>query len=193
MKTKFFAILMIMCMLVTGFSSVPVYAMDSDTEAVLTESEAATRASSNVVSVGYAEVKPFIREELFFENHTDYPQPNSENVINIPDVRTANDARVHRLIFKVWFAKDIDDRGIGNVKLTIYVTTSNNKTLTSNYVVTDKVVDGSGTSTEGQFFIEGVSMNDVVSVRFDASTAPGVTSNGNFRSIYVYKADVYCD
>ncbi len=189
MKKGFFAVLMAICMMVTSFTTIPVYAMNSETS----QEESITRASNSVVSVGYAEVKPFIRNEFFFRNHTDYPQENSENVISIPNVRTANDARAHRLIFKVWFAKDNSDKGIGNVKLTIYVTTSDNRTLTSNYVVTDKVLDASRSSTEGQFFIEGVRANEVVSVRFDASTAPGVTSNGNYRSIYVYKADVYCD
>lgn len=193
---KIFAMVMTLCMLVSGISVIPAYAMEVEPNTVATtaiESEVAVAAISDPVEVGYAEVKPYIRDEFFFRNHTDYPQENDENVINLPRVQTADDARVHRLIFKVWFAKDFNDTGLGDVQLTIYVTTSDNRTLTSNSVRTNKVAAGNNEQTEGQFFIEGVSMDEIVDIKFDASTPAGVTSNGNFRSIYVYKADVYCD
>ena len=155
------------------------------------------RISRGTTYIPYATlINNYFTESNFFKNTTDATQPNGF-IFELNDIKVSNDPRVHRLIFRFNFSKSFLDNGIGNVKMTVYARKGNGQILKSNSISTpyvDETINGGIKGlTNGQFFIKNVSPGEQLHIWLDASTADGVTSNGNFRSIWVESGQVYCD
>ena len=186
---KMLSLALALVMMLSCIGATHAFAMENDSADVNNSSIA--RIATGTTYVPYATViEDYFTKSNFFRNTTDANQPNGYT-FEINNVRASTDARTHRLIFRFYFAKDITDNGIGNVKLTVYAKKANGQVLKSNSVETP-YVDTQGL-TNGQFFIEGVTPGETLHIWLDASTADGVTSNGNFRSIWVESGQVYCD
>lgn len=183
MKNKFFAkviaFVMAICFVISGTATVPVYAMENDTQAEISVAgnEMVTR-SSGLITLDYAKDVEY-KHNFDFRNYTQ----------NIPAVKMPNDNRVHRVILKVWFRKDANDNGIGNVKLTVSLIRNGKIDAIVDPVVTTHS-ETTGGYDEGIFTFT-VSPNETVAFDFDASSAGA--SNGNYRSIDVYRSWVYSD
>lgn len=192
---KMLSLALALVMMLSCVGVTQAFAMENDPADVGNSANA--RIATGTTYVPYATVRDdYFTESNFFRNTTDATQPNGY-VFELNDVEVDDDERVHRLIFRFYFAKSFLDNGIGDVKLTVYARKENGQILQSNSISTpyvDETVNG-GTKglTNGQFFIEGVSPGETLHIWLDASTADGVTSNGNFRSIWVESGQVYCD
>lgn len=187
MKNRFFVkltyLLMTLCIAMGSFYAIPAYAAESDIQAnIPTQGNDIVPFSNGNINLEYAKDVEF-RHNFDFRNSTE----------NVPSVTMPHDSRIHRVILKFWFRKDKNDNGIGNVKLTVFIKRNGVVYEGAGPFETKEVESGNNDSshyTEAVMEFQ-VSMDETVSFALDASSVG--LSNGNFRSIDVYRSWVYTD
>lgn len=183
MKKKLFAkvvsLVLTMCFILAGSNPISSYAMEDD----IMQLEVSENAEVSTRSVGQKNLE--YGKDVEFKHNFDFRNYTR----NIPAVKMPNDPRIHRVLLKFWFRKDKNDNGLGDVQLTVSL-------------IRNGVVDGCAgpfrtteTETAGGYtevVVEfDVSMNETVAFELDASSYS--TSNGNYRSIDIYRSWVYTD
>ena len=136
-----------------------------------------TQAFAKDVDLEYATVK----QMWFYQSF--------ENKAKVGTVNLIEDARTHRIIFDAWFSPTSTDRGTGNIQLTVIAYNTNGVEIYRGSKVYQNA-NGGQCEFQDEF---PVSMKDQITIWVDASTAPGETSNGNYRSAFLMDFSVYTD
>lgn len=156
------------------------YAKSDNTLMVMNNNSAivAPASQSNPVYIEYAGVRSILSVPGTY---------GAQNYQYINTMRLADDNRVHRIIYDVYFKKDASDAGVGNVQITV-------KFVRNGTIIHQCVIPYSSTENGyKQVEVPGVSKNDIIDVYIDTGSENSATANGAIRKVSLLGFNVYTD